>query len=446
MKKEQILISDNFTYRKLFKFVLPSIVMMVVISIYGVVDGLFVSNFVGQTAFASLNLVMPFVMIIGGTGFMIGTGGTALVAKILGEGDREKANKTFTMMVLFTIILGVVLAIVGVAVMRPVVKFLGATEDMVEYCVLYGRIVVGFTVFYMLQSLFQNFLVVAEKPNLGLLITVIAGLTNGVFDAIFIVAFKWGIAGAAIATGLGQVVGTVIPIIYFAKKKDCLLTFSKTKLEAKPIISSCANGSSELLTNVSSSIVGMLYNKQLMKFYGENGVSAYGIIMYVQFIFLAIIIGYSIGSAPIVGYNLGAKNTTELKNIFKKSMIILSIAGVVLAGLAEALALPLAKLFVGYNAELTDLTVHAFRITSIAFIFSGITVYSSGFFTALNDGLISAILSVLRSLIFQISYIFLLPYLFGHDAIWWVMCATELSAFVVAVIFFATKKKKYQYA
>lgn len=446
MKKEQILISDNFTYKKLFRFVSPSIVMMVVISIYGVIDGLFVSNFVGHTAFASLNLVMPFVMIIGGTGFMIGTGGTALVSKILGEGDKEKANKTFTMMVLFTVILGTVLAIIGIAVMRPVVKFLGATEDMFEYCVLYGRIVVGFTVFYMLQSLFQNFLVVAEKPKLGLLITVIAGLTNGVFDALFIVVFKWGIVGAAIATGLGQMVGTIVPIVYFLKKKDGLLTFTKTKLEAKPILSSCANGSSELLTNISSSVVGILINKQLMKFYGQNGVSAYGIIMYVQFIFLAIFIGYSIGSAPIVGYNFGAKNTDELKNIFKKSMIILSIAGIVLGGLAEALAIPLAKLFVGSDQALTNLTVYAFRITSIAFVFSGITVYSSGFFTALNDGLISAILSILRSLIFQVSYIYLLPYLFGQDAIWWVTCATEISAFVVAVIFFATKKKKYQYA
>lgn len=446
MKKERISISDNFTYKKLFKFVLPSIVMMVVISVYGVVDGLFVSNFVGKTAFASLNLIMPFIMILGGTGFMIGTGGTALVSKILGEGDKEKANKTFTMMVLFTVILGAILTIFGIAVMRPVVKILGASDDMVEYSVLYGRIVVGFTIFFMLQNLFQSFLVVAEKPNLGLLVTILAGVTNGIFDALFIVVFKWGIVGAAVATGMGQMVGSIIPIVYFAKKNNSLLRFTKTKLEWRPILASCANGSSELLTNVSSSVVSMLYNKQLMKFYGENGVSAYGIIMYVQFIFLAIIIGYSVGSAPIVGYNFGAENTTELKNVFKKSMIVLSVAGVVIAGLAELLAVPLAKLFVGYDSDLSSLTVHAFRITSIAFIFSGITVYSSGFFTALNNGLISAVLSMLRSLVLQITFVFLLPYLFGVEGIWWAMFATEAGAFLVAIIFFALEKKRYQYA
>ena len=446
MKKERISISDNFTYKKLFKFVLPSIVMMVVISVYGVVDGLFVSNFVGKTAFASLNLIMPFIMILGGTGFMIGTGGTALVSKILGEGDKEKANKTFTMMVLFTVILGAILTIFGIAVMRPVVKILGASDDMVEYSVLYGRIVVGFTIFFMLQNLFQSFLVVAEKPNLGLLVTILAGVTNGIFDALFIVVFKWGIVGAAVATGMGQMVGSIIPIVYFAKKNNSLLSFTKTKLEWRPILASCANGSSELLTNVSSSVVSMLYNKQLMKFYGENGVSAYGMIMYVQFIFLAIIIGYSVGSAPIVGYNFGAENTTELKNVFKKSMIVLSVAGVVLAGLAELLAVPLAKLFVGYDSDLSSLTVHAFRITSIAFIFSGITVYSSGFFTALNNGLISAVLSMLRSLVLQITFVFLLPYLFGVEGIWWAIFATEAGAFLVAIIFFALEKKRYQYA
>ena len=446
MKKERISISDNFTYKKLFKFVLPSIVMMVVISVYGVVDGLFVSNFVGKTAFASLNLIMPFIMILGGTGFMIGTGGTALVSKILGEGDKEKANKTFTMMVLFTVILGAILTIFGIAVMRPVVKILGASDDMVEYSVLYGRIVVGFTIFFMLQNLFQSFLVVAEKPNLGLLVTILAGVTNGIFDALFIVVFKWGIVGAAVATGMGQMVGSIIPIVYFAKKNNSLLRFTKTKLEWRPILASCANGSSELLTNVSSSVVSMLYNKQLMKFYGENGVSAYGMIMYVQFIFLAIIIGYSVGSAPIVGYNFGAENTTELKNVFKKSMIVLSVAGVVLAGLAELLAVPLAKLFVGYDSDLSSLTVHAFRITSIAFIFSGITVYSSGFFTALNNGLISAVLSMLRSLVLQITFVFLLPYLFGVEGIWWAIFATEAGAFLVAIIFFALEKKRYQYA
>lgn len=440
-----IQISDHFNYKKLFKFVLPSIFMMVITSIYGVIDGFFVSNFVGKTPFAAVNLIMPFTMILGGMGFMIGTGGTALVTKVIGENDREKANKYFTMLIIFAVILGIILTIVGILVMRPVASLLGASDDMLDYCVIYGRIVVGFTTFVMLQYIFQSFLAAAEKPKLGLAVTLIAGCTNAALDALFIVGFKWGLIGAAVATGIGQFLGGVIPLVYFAKKNSSLLKFSKTKLEIKPILVACGNGSSELFTNLASSLVSMLYNLQLMKFYGEDGVSAYGVIMYVQLIFLALMIGYTIGSAPIVGYNYGAKNSDELKNIFKKSIIILVVGGIGLSGLAQALAIPLAKLFVGYDKELYDLTIHAFRRFSFAFIFSGIAIYSSGFFTALNNGLISAILSLMRSLVFQIAFVFLLPILFGVDGIWWAMLATEIGATIVACIFFAAKRKKYNY-
>lgn len=444
-RKMKIQISDHFNYKKLFRFVLPSIFMMVVTSIYGVIDGLFVSNFVGKTPFAAINLIMPFTLILGGVGFMIGTGGTALFTRVIGENDKEKANRYFTMLIVFAIILGIILTAIGISVMRPVAKLLGASEDMLEYCVVYGRIVVGFTTFYMLQNIFQSFLAAAEKPKLGLVVTLIAGCTNAALDALFIAGFKWGIVGAAVATGIGQCLGGVIPLIYFARKNSSLLKFTKTKLERKPILQACGNGSSELLTNIASSVVSMFYNLQLMKFYGENGVSAYGVIMYVQLIFLALMIGYTIGSAPIVGYNFGASNSSELKNIFKKSMIILTISGLTLSALAQALAIPLAQLFVGYDRELYDLTVHAFRLYSFAFIFSGIAIYSSGFFTALNNGLISAILSLLRSLVFQVTFVFLLPVLFGVDGIWWAMFATEVGAATVAVIFFIAKRKKYQY-
>lgn len=420
--------------------------MMIVTSIYGVIDGLFVSNFVGKTPFAAINLIMPFYMILGGMGFMIGTGGTALVSKILGENEQEKANRYFTLLIIFAVVLGVVLTAVGIAVMRPVAVLLGASEDMLEHSVLYGRIVVGFTTFYMLQNIFQSFLAAAEKPKLGLIVTLIAGCTNAALDALFIVAFKWGIVGAAVATGIGQVLGGVIPLVYFARKNDSLLKFVKPEFEIRPILKACGNGSSELLTNVASSVVSMLYNLQLIKFIGENGVAAYGVLMYVQLVFLAIMIGYTIGSAPIIGYNYGSQNRAELKNVFKKSMISLSIAGIALSGLAQALAVPLAKLFVGYDAELFELTVRAFRFFSFAFIFSGIAIYSSGFFTALNNGLVSAILSFLRALVFQVAFVFLLPYLFGVDGIWWAMFATEASSFVISVIFFAAYRKKYGYA
>lgn len=441
-----IQISEHFGYKKLVRFVLPSIFMMIVTSIYGVIDGFFISNFAGKTPFAAINLIIPFSMILGGTGFMIGTGGTALVSKIIGENDREKANRYFTMLIVFAVFLGAVLTVIGIALMRPIAKLLGATGDMMEYCVLYGRIVVGFTTFFMLQNIFQSFLAAAEKPKLGFIVTLVAGCTNAILDALFIVVFKWGVAGAAVATGIGQILGGIIPVIYFSRKNSSLLKFVKTGFEIKPILKTCANGSSELLTNVASSVVSMLYNLQLMKFFGKNGVAAYGVLMYVQLIFLAIEIGYTIGSAPLVGYNYGAQNHNELKNIFKKSIIIMSIAGIALSGFAQAFAAPLAKLFVGYDKELYELTVKAFRMFSFSFIFSGITIYSSGFFTALNNGLASAILSFMRALVFQIAFVFLLPLLFKQYGIWWAAFATEFSALIVAAVFFIAYRKKYQYA
>lgn len=443
--KEQIRISDHFTYKKLTRFVLPSIIMMAVTSVYGVIDGLFISNFVGKTPFASINLIMPLPMILGGFGFMIGTGGTAIVSKVTGEKEPDKANGYFSAFIVFAVLSGLLLTALGEGIMRPVAKVMGATDEMMKDCILYGRILVGFTVFYMLQNIFQSFLAAAEKPGLGLLVTVIAGFANAVLDALFIVVFKWGVAGAAIATVIGQMLGGIIPLVYFLKKKDCLLKLVKPRFEFKVILKGCGNGSSELLTNVSASIVSMLYNKRLMSFFGENGVSAYGVLMYVQLVFIALEIGFTIGSAPIIAYNYGAKNDAELKNVFKKSVLILSGAGVVLSALAQALAFPLSKLFVGYDKELCDLTVHAFRLFSFSFILSGVAIYSSGFFTALNNGFVSALLSLMRSPVFQISFVFVLPALFGVEGIWWAMFATEVCSAVVAVIFFVAERKKYRY-
>ena len=344
---KNIRLSDHFSYSKLLRFTLPSIVMMVFTSIYGVVDGLFVSNFVGKTAFASVNLVMPFVMILGGMGFMIGTGGTALVSKMLGEGDPDTANRTFSMMVLFTLALGIVLSAGGIIFMRPVSRFLGATDAMMDDCVLYGRIITGFTFAFMLQNVFQSFFIAAEKPKLGLKVTVAAGLTNMVLDALFIAVFKWGVAGAAIATGLSQCVGGVLPLVYFLRPNSSLLRLSPTRLRLRPILAACGNGSSELMSNISSSLVSMLYNFQLMRLAGEDGVSAYGVLMYVQFIFISIYIGYSIGCAPVVSYHFGAQNHGELKNLLGKSVLLMGGTGVALTALAMALADPLSRLFVG---------------------------------------------------------------------------------------------------
>lgn len=440
-----IKLSDHFNYSKLLRFVFPSIIMMVFTSIYGVVDGLFVSNFAGKTSFAAINLVMPFVMILGGIGFMIGTGGTALVSKILGEGDNQKANRVFTMMIVFTLLLGVVLSGVGVLAMPWVSDFLGATEEMMPDCILYGRIVTGFTVEFMFQNVFQSFLIAAEKPKLGLLATVLAGCTNMILDAVFIAAFDWGVAGAAIATGISQCVGGIFPLIYFARKNSSLLRLTKTKIEIKTILNACGNGSSELMSNISSSVVSMIYNFQLMKYIGEDGVSAYGVLMYIQFIFIAIYVGYSIGCAPIIGYHFGAQNHGELKNMLKKSTLLSAISGLVLTVLAMLLAHPLAKIFVGYDAELFSLTKHAFRIFAYAFLLAGFNIFTSSFFTALNNGAVSAAVSFMRTLVFQTSSVILLPVLIGVDGIWWAISVAEVFAFILSAVFLFAKRKKYHY-
>ena len=445
MAKQSIRLSDHFTYGKLLRFTLPSICMMVFTSIYGVVDGLFVSNFVGKTPFAAVNLVMPFVMILGGMGFMIGTGGTALVSKILGEGDPDTANRTFSMMVLFTLALGIVLSAAGIVFMRPVSRFLGATDAMMDDCVLYGRIVTGFTFAFMLQNVFQSFFIAAEKPKLGLKVTVAAGLANMVLDALFIAVFNWGVAGAAIATGLSQCVGGVLPLVYFLRPNSSLLRLSPTRLRLRPILAACGNGSSELMSNISSSVVSMLYNFQLMRLAGEDGVSAYGVLMYVQFIFISIYIGYSIGCAPVVSYHFGAQNHGELKNLLGKSVLLMGCTGVALTALAMALADPLSRLFVGYDAGLFALTSHAFRLFAWSFLLAGFNIYASGFFTALNNGGISAAISFLRTLVFQSASVLILPIFLDVDGIWWAITVAEVFAFLISVTFLLAKRGKYHY-
>lgn len=382
-KKNPIQLSDHFTYARLFRFVLPSIVMMVFTSIYGVVDGLFVSNFAGKTAFASINLIMPFLIILGAMGFMLGTGGTALVSRVLGEGDKEHANKYFSMITLFGILLGVILTVVGVLAMRPMAILLGATEAMVDDCVLYGRIVVCFLTSFMLQNMFQSFLIAAEQPKFGLLITLAAGVTNMVLDALFVGVFRWGIAGAAIATGISQTVGGVVPLMYFLFSKNSPLRLRWTEFEVQPLLRSCANGSSELMSNISGSLIGMLYNAQLMHFLGEDGVATYGVLMYVQFIFVAIDIGYSIGCAPIISYHYGARNHPELRNLLTKGLKVMGILGIVMTIAAISLSGTLANIFVGYDATLCELTRHAFHLFSFAFLLAGFNIFLSSFFTAL---------------------------------------------------------------
>ncbi len=440
-----IQLSDHFSYRKLLKFTLPSIVMMVFTSIYGVVDGFFVSNYAGKTQFAAVNLIMPFLMILGTIGFMFGTGGSALVSKTMGEGRKERAQQIFSQLIWTSMLLGVLLSVVGILCLRPVAAALGAKGQMLEDCVLYGRIILAALTAFMLQNEFQSFFVAAERPQLGLMVTVVAGVANMALDALFVAGFRWGIAGAALATAASQVLGGVIPLVYFLRPNTSVLRLVKSRPEGKILLRACANGSSEMMSNLSMSLVSMLYNTQLMKFAGENGVAAYGVLMYVNFIFLAIFIGIGIGSAPIVSYHYGAENHAEMKSLRKKSTVVILLFSAVMFGLAQLLAVPLSRIFVGYDAELTALTCWAFRICSFLFLLAGINIYGSAFFTALNNGLISALISFLRTLVFQVAAVLIFPIFLKLDGVWLSAVAAELLSALVTIAFLAAKKKRYHY-
>lgn len=440
-----IKISDHFSYKKLFRFVFPSIIMMVFTSVYGIVDGFFVSNFAGDTAFAAVNFIMPFIMGLSAIGFMIGTGGSALVAFRFGEGNDKKANQIFSLLVYTMIIIGVGITILGQILIEPVTYWLGATEAMAPHCILYGRISFLSLTFFILQNMFQSFLVTAERPKLGLAVTITAGVTNMVLDAILVGVLDLGVAGAASATAISETIGGVVPLIYFIMPNKSRLNLGKTSLDFKAIGKACSNGASEFMTTTSMSIVNMLYNFQLMRFSGEKGVAAYGVIMYVNFVFVSVFIGYSIGVSPIIGYNHGSRNTSELKNMFKKSMIAITGCVLLMEICGQLLSGTFAKVFVGYSQELCEITQHAFSLYAISFLFMGFNVFGSGFFTALNNGIVSAIISFSRSCIFQIVMILTLPLFLHLDGIWLSDVAAEAISLIITVTFIIIKRKQYDY-
>lgn len=441
-----IKLSDHFTYKRLLRFVLPSVIMMVFTSVYGIVDGVFVSNFVGKTSFAAVNLIMPVLMILGAVGFMIGTGGTAIVSQTLGEGKRELADRYFSLLVYVTAILGVMLSALGIAMMPLMAKWLGAEGELLENCVVYGRWVLVGLPFFMLQNVFQSFAVTAERPKFGLAVTVAAGVTNMVLDALLVAVFPMGIAGAAIATAISQFVGGVVPLVFFFRKNNgTVLTLGKTQWYGKVFLKTCTNGSSELMSNISMSVVTILYNFQLMKLAGENGIAAYGTIMYIGFIFAAIYIGYAIGCAPLIGFNYGAGNKSELKNLLKMSIFALSVTGVAMTIASFALARPLSSVFVGYDAELCDMTVVGMRFYSFSFLLCGFNIFGSAFFTALGNGLVSALISFLRTLVFQCLSVAILPVFFGLNGVWSAIIVEELASLALTIVFMLANAGRYGY-
>ena len=440
-----IQLSEHFNYKKLLRFTLPSIIMLVFTSIYGVVDGFFVSNFVGKNAFTAVNFIMPVLMIMGAIGFLFGTGGGALIAKTIGEGDREKANRTFSFIVCATIVCALIITVIGLIVIRPLAAFLGAEGELLENSVKYGCVVMIAVPAFVLQFEFQCLFSTAEKPKLGLYVTIAAGVTNMVFDAVFVAWFQWGLVGAAAATALGQCVGGLSPILYFARPNSSLLRLTKFRFDGKALLKTVTNGSSELLSNISMSVVSMLYNAQLLKYAGEDGVAAYGVLMYVNLVFLAMFIGYSVGMSPIVSYHFGAQNHGELKSVLKKNLVIISIFAVLMFGAAELLGGTIAKIFVSYDAELLEMTRHAFFLFSFSFLFAGFTIMGSSIFTALNSGFFSALISFLRTLVFQIAAVFVFPLFWGLDGIWLSIVGAEVMAVAVTLILLVCNRKRFHY-
>lgn len=441
----RILLSDHFNYKKLLRFTLPSMVTLVFTSIYGVVDGFFVSNYVGKTPFTAVNFIMPFLMMLGCAGFMFGTGGGALIAMTLGQGKKEKAVSLFSLIVYVSGILGIVLAVLGFVFLEPIAVFLGADGQLLEDILIYGRIILLAIPSYILQYEFQCLFVTAEKAALGLYVTIAAGCTNIVLDALFVAVFHWGLPGAAAATAVSQLVGGVIPLVYFARPNDSLLRLGKTRFDGRALVKVCTNGSSELLNNISMSLVNMLYNLQLLKYIGQDGIAAYGVLMYVSLVFQAVFIGYSVGVAPIIGYHYGAQNSLELKGVLKKSLVLLAFFSGAMFGASYLLARPLSFVFTGYDAELLALTVRAFSLFAFSFLFSGYVIFGSSFFTALNNGLVSAAISFLRTMVFQTAAVLIFPLIWKVDGIWFSMAAAEILALGVTVIFLGAEKRRYGY-
>lgn len=442
----RIELSGHYSVRRLLVSAVPSIVMILVTSLYSIVDGVFVSNFAGTTPFAALNLMWPAMQVVTVLGLMVGTGGSALVSKTKGEGDDKKADAIFSTLVRFTLILGVIMGALFFILTPQIARWLGAEGELLRQSIIYARICISVAPVFMIQMAFNSFFMAAEKPQLGTALSIASGITNIIVDAVLIVWLKMGIAGAAIGTASGMAVGGLYPIFYFSSKRNSSsLHLVKNTAEFRHVLKACSNGLSEYVGNIALSVVSICYNVQLMKYLGENGVSVYGILMYLGFAFASLFIGYNIMATPVIGYNYGAGNRPELKSLLNKSMGIVLTTGILLAGIVTALARPLATIFVSYDPELLDLAVRAIRIYFISFTICGINMFTSAWFTGLNNGIVSAVAAFTRTLVFELGAVFVIPALFGIDAIWAAVNVAEVLALILSAALILAFRRRYGY-
>lgn len=442
----EVELSGHYGYRRIIRTMTPMVAMMVVISIYSIVDGLFISNFAGNDAFAGMNLIWPPIALVGALGLMLGTGGSALVSKTLGEGDPDKARRIFSMVIRLTVMAGILIAAIMYAIMPWLAKTLGSDEAMLPHAVLYGRILILVLPAYMLQLEFQPFYMAAEKPQFGTAISLACGVANMALDALFVAGFGWGLTGAALASSIGLLIGGCFPLWYFSSRHNTTnLKLISCPFDWHSIVKSCSNGMSEFVGNIALSVISICYNWQLMRYVGADGVSAYGIVMYLGFIFAAVFIGYNMGISQVISFNFGAGNKAELKSLLRKSLVIVGVCGIVMTAMSELAAHGIARVFVGYDENLCAITTHATRIYMLSFLFCGFNMFASAWFTALNNGVVSAIAAFVRTLIFELASVFVLPLFFGIEGIWLSVNLAELLALALSAALIVSYRKRYGY-
>lgn len=445
MEKTHNGIAQEFNLISLLRFVAPTVVMLVFMSLYQMVDAVFVSKFVGENALSALNIVYPFPSIVIAVSIMLATGGSAIIARNMGEGKEKEAKENFSFIVLVGAVIGVAIATAGILFIEPLIYMLGATPSLYDYCYEYLFILVLSVPLSVFQMLFQSFFVTAGKPHLGLTLTVLGGVSNIVLDYVFIVLCGFGVSGAALATSIGYSIPGLFGLIYFAVSRKGTLYFVKPVFRWGVLFKCCINGSSEMVNNLAVAVTTFLFNVLMLKYEGEAGVAAITIVLYAQFLMTSAFMGFSSGIAPVVSFNYGSGNVRQLKKIFKISVWVIAVVSAAVFVIAETCSDVVIMVFTPAGSEVFGLTKYGFAIFSFSFLCTGMNIFASALFTAFSNGKISAILSFLRTFVFLTACLLFLPLFWGVDGIWLAVPVAEVMALFVSVYYLVRFKKVYQY-